>query len=340
MKDDATLLEPPLETPELKLGNWISLPGDNPIAAFLTETLWLESEPPAGWEVTRRSHAVYVYREVRTGWRAVAKFYVVKTGGSAKKHAQTELTLIQQARQASLSDGPVRAVRPYTTWRGVLFLEFVDGLTLEDVIAVRRSRPGTVNSALGSVAHLLARLHDKQAPDSAMDGTVDITAEARKMVHNLTRYGVLQNNPIIRDGLLRQIGRWPDNNVFRDYTITLVHGDATTTNFIFPDHSDALVAIDWERSGYKDPAADLGRIMAEIEHSITQHGGTLAEAGPLLQHLKQVYVKSASQTDDIETLIERARYHRAVTSLRIARNGWLSRLERTRLVAQALALLA
>ena len=39
-------------------------------------------------------------------------------------------------------------------------------------------------------------------------------------------------------------------------------------------------------------------------------------------------------------LRERAVFFRATSTLRIARNGWLSRLERTALVAEALALLA
>lgn len=41
----------------------------------------------------------------------------------------------------------------------------------------------------------------------------------------------------------------------------------------------------------------------------------------------------------VDTLIERARFYRASGTLRIARNGWLSRLERSALVVEAMALL-
>lgn len=334
-----TLIDPPAETPELKLGNWLPLPCEDPIVDYLTKNLWQGPQPPEMWEVARRSQAVYVYRETKTRWQAVAKFYVVKTGDKAGRHARRELALIEQARHASLSTGPIRAIRPYTVWRGVLFMEFVDGLTLEDIIAVRRSRPGTILPSLGKVAQLFALLHSNKLTNQEVESPDDFTAEARKIVDNLSRYGVLKDNAIIQDGLIRQISRWAEKPEIHNYTPTLNHGDATTTNFIFPDQEGELVAIDWERSRVTDPAADLGRIMAEVEHSISQHGGDLAEAHPLIEHLSQVYAQNVSQTLGAEALFERARYYRAITSLRIARNGWLSRLERTRLVAQALALL-
>jgi hypothetical protein len=41
----------------------------------------------------------------------------------------------------------------------------------------------------------------------------------------------------------------------------------------------------------------------------------------------------------VDTLIERVRFYRASSTLRIARNGWLSRPERSVLVVEAMALL-
>jgi aminoglycoside phosphotransferase (APT) family kinase protein len=338
-EQNTTLIEPPVETPGLKLGSWIPLSSDDPIVDHLTKNLWKSTEYPERWEVARRSRAVYVFREVKTRWQAAAKFYIVKTGDSAEKNARRELALIEPVRQASLSTGNIRAIKAYGVWRGALFLEFVDGLTLEDVIAVRRSRPGTVLPCLGKIAQFFALLHSQTVEHSDTGNRDDFTVEARKIVDNLTRYGVLKGNPIIQDGLICQFRRWAEKPEVHHYTPALNHGDATTTNFIFPIQGDELVAIDWERSRVMDPAADLGRIMAEIEHSISQHGGDQREGQPIIQHLAKVYTDSVSNTIDAEALFERARYYRAITSLRIARNGWLSRLERTRLVAQAQALL-
>jgi hypothetical protein len=100
------------------------------------------------------------------------------------------------------------------------------------------------------------------------------------------------------------------------------------------------VAVDWERLKVADPAADLGRLMAEVGHSVVRHGGTAEEAEAFLQHLVQSYQLSLPPAWDRDALPLRARFFRASSTLRIARNGWLSRLERTALVAQAMALLA
>lgn len=335
----ATLVAPPTETPGLKLGNWSPVSGDDPIVDYIAANLWEGSHPPEGWQVARRSQAVYVYRESESRWQVVAKFYVVKTGDKAEKHAARELSLIEQAHRASLAQGPIRALNSYAAWRGVLFLEYVDGLTLEDVIAVRRSRPGTVIPALGKIAQMFAKLHCQEASPTETRDPIDVRAEAHRIIDNLSKYGVLKGNSIVRDGLIRQIGWWADRVEMHNYTPAVNHGDATTTNFIFTNGGEGLVAIDWERSTAADPAADLGRMAAEVEHSIGRHGGNAEEARPLIDAFMQVYGRSMSKLDDAGALLERSRYYRAITSLRIARNGWLSRLERTQLVAQAMALL-
>ena len=85
----------------------------------------------------------------------------------------------------------MRAIRPLTAWRGGLFLEYVDGLTLENVIAVRRNRPGTLGRSLELAAKLLATLHAHGArPDESPDFESP-AAYTRKVVGDLVRWGVL-----------------------------------------------------------------------------------------------------------------------------------------------------
>jgi len=50
---------------------------------------------------------------------------------------------------------------------------------------------------------------------------------------------------------------------------------ATSSKFIFSAES-GIVAIDWERSERADHTAGLGRLMAEIIHSVNQYGGNIA----------------------------------------------------------------
>lgn len=330
-------IEPPADVPEIQRGNWLALPAGDPVVEYLTANRWDGSEQPVSWEVSRLSQAAYIYRETSTRWAVVAKFYAVKTGSSAGKHARCEFEYIQRARAASLGDGDVRAVRPLALWRGFLLLEYVDGLTLEDIIAVRRSRPGTLTASLERAAEFLATLHVHGAQPNAQPDFEPAVAYAHKIIDQLGEHGVLESDPIARDGVTRLIDRWAANPAMGHFTPSLIHGDATTSNFVFPG-DDKVVVVDWERLEVTDPAADLGRLMAEVTHSINQHGGSVAE--PFVQHLVSTYGQSLPPDWDADALVERARFYRASSTLRIARNGWVSRLNRTALVAQAMALLA
>jgi aminoglycoside phosphotransferase (APT) family kinase protein len=176
-------------------------------------------------------------------------------------------------------------------------------------------------------------LHSEVAPDFAPS-----LAYAHKLIANLEKYGVLQHDPLVVAGLRRLVDQWADEATMVAYTPALTHGDATTTNFILSPQGD-LVAIDWERAKVVDPAADVGRLLAEVLHSITRYGGSAAEALPILARLQDTYCRAMAPACDPESLAARIRFYQASSTLRIARNGWLSRLERTALVAQAMALL-
>ena len=122
-------------------------------------------------------------------------------------------------------------------------------------------------------------------------------------------------------------------------SISFLHPRDQRPVFIFP-WEGGVVAIDWERAKFADPASDLGRMMAEISHSIKQHGGSAVEAQPFVFSLAQAYCQALSGDWDKNALLDRARFYQALSTARIARNGWVSRLDRTALVAQAMALLS
>jgi len=330
-------LEPPTPGPGALRGDWFTPQDDDPLIDYLATTLWHHHERPAGWETARLSGAVYIYRERTTGWAVVAKFYAVKSSSHPEKHAAHELELTRQATERLA--GAVRAIQPLAAWRGVLLLEYVDGLTLEDVIAIRRSRPGQLAVALEQVAVLLATLHTGGVRPRTRPDFHTPLAEAHGFVVNLARYGVLQNDPLTTAGLTRAIDRWATDPLMERFVPTVNHGDATTTNFVFPWNS-GCVAIDWERLGLADPAADLGRLMAEVVHSVCQHGGDVVQGIDAAQRLVDCYCPLLPAAWAVDALVERARFYQGASMLRIARNGWVPRLARTALVAQALALLS
>jgi hypothetical protein len=330
--------DPPIEPPDIPLGGWSELPASDPVTAYLAQNQWSGPRPPQGWEAARLSSAAHVYRERSTGQRVLAKFYAAKTGGDAGKYARREFQFTRQAQTSGLADGELRSVQPLAVWRGVLFLEYADGLTLGDLIAVRRNRPGTLTLSLERAAASLATLHAhspqrREAPD--FDAAI---AYAHKVIDTLAKHGVLQDNALVRDGLGRAVDRWAGEPAMRNFVPTTIHGDATTSNFVFP-WDGGLVVIDWERCKVADPAADLGRLLAEVSHSISEQGGDVAEAEPLLARAADAYRRTLPAAWDADAIVQRARFYRASSTLRIARNGWLSRLDRTALVAHAFALL-
>lgn len=335
----ADLLTPPEALESLTRGRWLTTPPSDPVVAHIESQLWDGAVSSPVWQAARLSHAVYLYREGATGWTVVAKYYTVKTGRDAMHHAERERERLERAAGAGLSAGPLRAVRFLSLWRGILFQEYVEGLTLEDLIAVRATQPGALESGLGRIAHLLATLHSRgQQPDEAPD-LMPALSYAHKMVDELARWGVLEGNEIVRDGLRSLIDRWDGRSLMHRFVPSLVHGDATSSNFIFPA-PDQVVAIDWERLWVTDPAFDLGRLMAEISHSITRWGGDEREARTYTGLLAEAYRSALGAGADDPTVLDRAAFFQASSALRIARNGWVSRLDRMGLVAQAMALLA
>jgi aminoglycoside phosphotransferase (APT) family kinase protein len=309
------------------------------LVEHIEETLWDQPGDPTSWETARLSQAAYIYREVSSRWGIVAKFYQVKAGSAANKHAAREFDRIRQAKATGAADGGARVVEPLALWRGVLFLEYVEGLRLEDVIAIRQSQPGRLTDSLEQAAQFLSRLHVHGVQAGANPDFESSVAYTHDVVDQLSRYGVLQDYPIARDGLTRLIDHWAANPPMQEFVPTLTHGDTTTTNFIFPGR-DTVVVVDWERLRVGDPAFDLGRLMAEITHSINQHGGGVAEAEPFVRRMVDTYRHALPPSWDGDAVADRARFYRASSTLRIARNGWVSRLDRTALVAQAMALLA
>lgn len=320
-------------------GDWFRVPELDPVTAYIEETFWDYPDPPKRWEIARLSGAVYLYREVQQGWQLVVKFYSEKTGIEAPKYAAREYQHTQQAYAACCHDPGLRVIEPLGVYNGALFLTYAPGLTLGDLIAVRRSQPGRLLPALSHTATFLATLHTQTARHDETPDFDDAYQYFLKIVNNLARYGVLQDNPTVIEGLTRVASRWADDPTMTAFTPALIHGDATTTNFVTPDH-DTLITIDWERAKLYDPAADVGRLLAEVAHAITQQGGTYNEALPLLEHIQKTYIEARAAAIDREATLKRVRFHRASSTLRIARNGWLSRLERTALVAEALALLS
>jgi len=334
-----TLFAPPITLRENQIRDWFSLPAPDPITDHITASFLDEEVAPVSWQVARLSRSAYIYRETESGWQIVAKFHASKTGKDAVHHVEREYRLTKQIWEGLDSAQEFRSVQPLGLWKGALFLEFVEGLTLEDKIAVRRSQPGELRRALEATAVFLANLHGNGGKPKSASDFGQAADYAYRLVDNLAKHGALKNYPSVQNGLGNLIEKWTTDPLMWDCQSTQVHGDATSSNFIFPPEG-GVVAIDWERSEKTDPAADLGRLMAEVMHGVNQHSGDFAEGNVFANYLATAYCNELHSHWERESLLYRARFYQATSTLRIARNDWLSRQNRLALVLQAFALLS
>jgi aminoglycoside phosphotransferase (APT) family kinase protein len=332
-------LAPPALPYENRFQGWFPLPDSDAVINYIATALWDQEAAPAGWQVARLSPSVYVYQEEQTRWKVATKFYQSKTGKDADHHAKREFQRTLRAWASFNPDYRMRSVQPLGVVNGLLFLEYVNGLTLEDKIAIRRNQPGELLDVLETVSKFLAKLHTNCLQPKAPADFGPAADHAYKVIDNLARHGVLQKHPGVKNGLVKLVEKWGREKLMWDFFPTINHGDATTANFIFPPQN-GVVAIDWERSELADPAADLGRLMAEVTHCINQQGGDFAEGQIFNQHIIDTYLSSLPAVGQADALLQRALFYQATSTLRIARNGWLSRQDRFGLILEAFALLS
>jgi len=121
---------------------------------------------------------------------------------------------------------------------------------------------------------------------------------------------------------------WQDQQV-------LVHGDATPANFLMGSGLQ-VTAIDPERMKYADRVFDIGRIAGELQHTFLQATGAAQAAEPFIGHFLWEYAcHFPDRHSAFRAICGRVPFQMALTLLRIARNDWISREHRQRLLAQA-----
>lgn len=332
-------IPPPEELLNARPGEWITLAESHPTISYLNQKITGRART---WEGARFSKAVYLYRESGTSDPLMVKYYQPKTGADAVRHAEGEHKKIKRVQSLGMASGPLRVIKPKAVWLGVLFLEYVPGLTLADIIAVRRSQPGFMHASLIKVAEFLVKLHTAETnteAESPLSNSAHTFKVARKYVAQLEKYGVLEDEPDIAEAIKNQITSWERKPIWSQYKPTLCHGDATTTNFVFPSQEE-VVAIDWERLIIADPATDVGRLLAEINYSLRHQGAQGPEIKSLIDITKTNYAEARLINEANDGYMERTRFHQAYSTLRIARNGWIPRTERMDLITQAMAMLA
>lgn len=298
---------------------------------------------PPVFHVDRLSphHLVFRYSEEATGEAMVGKFFRVNEPDEEKRaRLLGEYRNLLHLRALGFIASPFTVVRPLCREERIglaVAEEFVAGKDLDHFLrkAVGPGDSTRLRRVLTRLAAFLEALHDRTVqPDPA---PLDVPAAYfQRIARTLTRQGVLDADGAA--AALRLRDRWLSSPSMTAYAVT-VHGDATPTNFLFPEDG-SVVAIDLERMTRADRVYDIGMVCGELKHAFLWRTGNPFASEPYIRHFLDRYARfSAAPERVFREVTRRLPFYMGLTELRIARNGWLDADYRRRLAREALACL-
>ncbi len=129
-----------------------------------------------------------------------------------------------------------------------------------------------------------------------------------------------------------RLPKFPDRRV-------LVHGDATPTNFLFPN--GRVVALDLERLRLADRLWDLSWVAGELKHAWGWRRGDWQGSEAPIRGFFRAYLSALPGNGALEERLHFLNpFYMALAELRIARNGYLAADYRRELIAEARRCLA
>jgi aminoglycoside phosphotransferase (APT) family kinase protein len=317
----------------------------HPLHDYLTDT----AAPVEGFgpdspvfELNPLDHArsVFVCRDRRSSASIVCKFFSARSNlpeGEPLHLMDFEFNTLTRVRSAGFEKPPFRAVRPLgrrESFGCLLAEEYVEGRDLDHFIARAAHYGGgeDLDSRLDTLADFFAGLHRSTfSPQRHNFGRT--CRDFRMLVRSLLQVEGMPGEELCE--LLHLCDKWENQNeMWTDFS-SLVHGDATPTNFLF-DRTEGVTAIDFERSHMGDPVYDVGLLVAELKHhfALRIHQATASE--PFIAGFLRRYAACAGHEDTgFEQLTFRSRFYMAMGELRIARNPWLPLGHRRWLVCEA-----
>jgi aminoglycoside phosphotransferase len=214
-----------------------------------------------------------------------------------------------------------------------LLLEAVPGPDLDHLLlqAGVHGDCAPLYRGLEKLAHLLAWFHTRPVPALPVSPEPAL-AYLDKVTAQLEAAGLLTWNDC--RALANERRSWETR--FRDFADrqVLIHGDATPTNFLFPD--SRAVALDLERLRAGDRLWDLSWVAGELKHAWGWRTGNPAGAEGAIRQFFQAYLAALDSDPALTARIYGLNpLYMALAELRIARNLYLAWDYRRELVAEA-----
>ncbi len=219
-----------------------------------------------------------------------------------------------------------------------LLLTAIPGPNLDQLLelACLHGQAAPLSGALESLARLLAFFHSRPIPPTPVFPAPALEY-LEKVIGQLWDLGLLTQED--RRGLEAELAAWQSSLASLPDQQVLVHGDATPTNFLFPDGQ--AVALDLERLRPGDRLWDLSWVSGELKHAWAWRTGDLQGAEGFIRFFFAAYLAALpGGTAAAARLFRLNPLFMAMAELRIARNAYLAWDYRRELVAESRRCLA
>ncbi|MFB0520170.1 MAG: phosphotransferase [Desulfatiglandales bacterium] len=312
------------------------------ICGYLREEIFPQLAPPPYGEIEMTSlgmqKPVFLFFEKKRNIMVVGKLFKwgVITFEEAWLEADKEYSNLKLLREQLGMDGDTdRVVAPLGENKelsALLVTERVPGQTLDYFIAkaIFEQQHDELFQILSHLARFFVKLHEAGKTERP------VSAELPRLYLD-TLLDFLSIGPL--DSSKRAeidkyaVGWWSDKYVFASDRETIVHGDATPTNFLFD--SGNVTAIDLESMKWADRCWDLGFITAELKHHFMWRTGDAWAAEPFIRHFLWQYAADYGDTQFFPVITRKLPLYMALGLLRIARNTYVGNMHREHLILEA-----
>jgi Ser/Thr protein kinase RdoA (MazF antagonist) len=309
---------------------------DHPLSQVLLTHLGAAQAMDVKVQRLRASRPVFRFFQDGNGLGLVAKFFVDQAPTSpqdrslAREYQNYQGSLARELAAAGLIP---RLMGQAPGVRLGLLLEGIPGADLDFYLSEAAQGRGLERclGQLTKLAELLAFFHTRCLPRQPVSPE-PVLAYFHKLQTQLQVMGLLFPEDL--DFLAEESRAWEDLfGAYADEQVVL-HGDATPTNFLFPDGK--VVAVDLERLRAGDRLFDLSWVAGELRHAWGWRGRDFNDSEGAIQGFFQAYLAALPAAAGLtQRIFALNPLYMALAELRIARNSYLAWEYRRALVAEA-----
>ncbi len=318
------------------------LPDTAQLCHYMRQVIFPQLAPPPYGEIEVRrlslQKPVYLFLEKTQNIMAVGKLFRhgTVTLEQAWPSAEKEYFNLNLLRNSfDMNNGSWHVVAPLGKSKelsALLVTEKAPGRVLDCYIvkAIYERRSQQLFDKLTSLAKFFVKLHRNTESDRPISPALP-QSYLVKLLDSLSKWRL---SPPERATIEQDAAKWWDrNDIWATDKEVIVHGDATTTNFLF-NHNE-VTGIDLEKMKWADRCWDLGFIAAELKHHFMWRMGDKWAAEPYIGHFLWQYAANYRGSQFFYNITRKIPLYMALGLLRIARNSWLDETHRKNLISEA-----